>query len=167
MESEFEEWVRARGPVVLRAAYLLTGQQQAAEDLAQDALERVSRVWHRVESPDAYCRRVMHHLHVRGWRRGRRVVFQGLESVDGPAVDAHGHVETRMVLRAALAGLSRGQRSVVVLRFYEDLSERETAAVLGCSVGTVKSQTHKALSALRESSPHLAELLGERSIADV
>jgi len=168
MEDGFEEWARTRTPSLLRAAYVLTSQQQSAEDLVQSALERVALSWRRIrDHPDAYARQVMYRLEVRRWR-GRRVGEH--LTAQPPEVDMSdeiGALENRVVFEAALRRLTRSQRCVLMLRFYEDLSEVEAAAVLGCSVGNVKSQTHKALQALRKDSPEVAYLAGRKSQSDV
>lgn len=165
MDTGFEDFVRARTPALLRAAYLLTGEQHAAEDLVQAAFERTARRWSRVErtgSADAYVRKVMYRLQVDRWRRRGRISEQVTATVpDRPAPEPYAHADTRLALRTALARLTPRQRAVLVLRFYEDLGEARTAEVLGCSPGTVKSQTHLALRRLRESSPELAHLAGE------
>jgi RNA polymerase sigma-70 factor (sigma-E family) len=154
--EDFEAWVHARSGALARTAYLLTGDVHLAEDLVQDTLARVADHWRRVgHQPDAYSRRVMHNLAIDRWRR---------RSVRPPEVvtDRHpelGHdgpdVERRMVLRDALARLTPKQRAVLSLRFYEDLTEVQAAAVLGISVSTVKSQTRAALSSLRRLAPDL------------
>lgn len=150
---DFEEFVKARTPSLLRAAYLLTGDQQLAEDLVQSALARAHRAWGCVHdgNPRAYVRRAMYHLQVSWWRR-RRFAETALSSAAEPVAvvdDASMTVASRLDLRRALRCLGVRQRAVVVLRFFEDFSEAETAEVLGCTVGTVKSQTAKALARLR------------------
>jgi len=162
LAAEFDAYVRARTPALLRSAFLLTGDQQRAEDLVQDALIRTHRAWRRLHdsNPDAYTRKVMYHLQIAWWRRGRaREVPTG----DLPEPLVQGHVDeshvTRLALRAALARLSPKQRAVIVLRFFEDLTEVDTADVLGVSVGTVKSQTAKALGRLRTLTPQFEEVL--------
>jgi RNA polymerase sigma-70 factor (sigma-E family) len=149
MSKEFEEFVRARTPALLRSAYLLTADQQLAEDLVQSALARTHRSWSRLDrtgNAEAYTRKTMYHLQV-GWWRRRRFRESPLEDADhaGPPEDHAG----RLDLRRALQRLGPRQRAVIVLRFYEDLTEAETARLLGISVGTVKSQTAKALTRLR------------------
>ncbi|MFF5172399.1 SigE family RNA polymerase sigma factor [Micromonospora sp. NPDC000089] len=163
--SEFDSFVRSRTPALLRSAYLLTGDQHLAEDLVQSALARVHRAWSRLHdsgNAEAYTRKVMYHLQVSWWRR-RRVP----ESMPGELPEPRGggsgpdlaHQATlRLTLRTALARLSAKQRAVLVLRFFEDRSEAEAAELLGVSVGTVKSQTSRALAKLRAVAPELAEL---------
>ncbi|WP_089154798.1 SigE family RNA polymerase sigma factor [Micromonospora sp. NBS 11-29] len=163
--SEFDSFVRTRTPALLRSAYLLTGDQHLAEDLVQSALARTHRSWSRLHdsgNAEAYTRKIMYHLQVSWWRR-RRVA----ESMPGDLPEPRGggsapdHAQQttlRLTLRAALARLSAKQRAVLVLRFFEDRSETEAADLLGVTVGTVKSQTSKALVKLRSVAPELAEL---------
>lgn len=162
--EEFEAWVHARGGALARTAYLLTGDVHLAEDLVQDTLARVAQHWRgldRRDAADAYARRVMHNLAIDRWRR---------RSVRPPEVLADRHpevsaadpdVERRLLLRDALARLTPKQRAVLSLRFYEDLTEVQTAAVLGCSTSTVKSQTRAALDRLRALAPDLLADLTE------
>jgi RNA polymerase sigma-70 factor (sigma-E family) len=152
----------------LRTAFLLTGSQHGAEDLTQQALERVLLGWGRIrENPDAYARVVLYREHAVWWRR-RRFVEVSSEGLRHPAVpDRSAEVELALVLQAALARLTSRQRAVLVLRFYEDRGEAEVAEILGCSIGTVKSQTHKALRALRCSAPELDDLIGRKQHSDV
>jgi RNA polymerase sigma-70 factor (sigma-E family) len=160
VDTGFEEWARARTPALLRAAYLLAGGQQNAEDLTQGVLVKLAAAWWRVDDPDAYARRVLHRLQVSRWRR-RSLTEMLVDAIpERGRPDPTGDVDVRIVLADALRRLTVPQRSVLVLRYYEDLSEAETAVVLGCSVGTVKSQTHKALAALRRVAPELADLGG-------
>lgn len=162
MSDEFEEFVRARTPALLRSAYLLTGDHHLAEDLVQSALARTHRAWgellHR-GSAEAYTRRTMYHLQVSWWRRRRvtEVLSGELPDADTPTAEGTGEVALRLVLRDALSRLTARQRAVLVLRFFEDLSETQAAEVLGVSVGTVKSQTSKALARIRACAPELGE----------
>jgi RNA polymerase sigma-70 factor (sigma-E family) len=156
--EEFELWVQARGGALARSAYLLTGDAHLAEDLLQETLARVAQKWRKVireGSPDAYARRVMHNLAVDAWRR-RRSRPPELLAATPPELVGRGDatdVERRVVLRDALARLTPRQRAVLSLRFYEDLTEVEVAAVLGCSVSTVKSTARDALARLRAVAP--------------
>ena len=165
----FEEFVRTRTPALLRAAYLLTGDQHAAEDLVQAALERTAVRWRKIDrsgGADAYVRTVMYRLQVDRWRRRGRVAEDATATLpDRAGGDPYAGADLRLALRAALARLTPKQRAVLVLRFYEDLGEARTAEVLGCGAGTVKSQTSAALRRLRETSPELADLLGEGALA--
>jgi RNA polymerase sigma-70 factor (sigma-E family) len=160
--EEFTRWARARQHHLLRVALLVTDDRSRAEDLVQDALTQVAMRWHRLRgsSPDAYARTVIYHGNVSWWRRRRGEVLVA-EPVERPSPGQP--VVRRLLLRRALATLTPGQRAVVVLRYYEDLTERDAAEVLGVSIGTVKSQTHLALRRLREAAPELAELLQEDS----
>ncbi|WP_292675825.1 SigE family RNA polymerase sigma factor [Nocardioides sp.] len=159
--EEFEQWAHARSAALARSAYLLTGDVHLAEDLVQETLTRVAQRWRRVRrqgAPDAYARRVMHNLAVDAWRR-RRSRPREVLGAEAPEPSAHGErdPDRRLVLRDALLRLTPRQRAVLSLRFYEDLTEVETAAVLGCSVSTVKSTAREALARLRAAAPeHLA-----------
>lgn len=159
--ESFSRWAGERQLALLRTAVLLTGDRHRAEDLLQDALTKVALRWARLESghPDAYARQVMVRDNISWWRKHRHEVVG--EPPEHPAhlVDP----DRRLMLAEALARLTPRQRAVVVLRFYDDLSERDTAAAMGVSVGTVKSQTHLALRRLREAAPELAELLHEEA----
>jgi RNA polymerase sigma-70 factor (sigma-E family) len=156
-EAEYQDFVIARWPRLVRTAYLLTGDRHLAEDLAQTALTRAYQGWHRVrdsDNPDAYVHRILVRCNASRFRK-RRVVEQ-LGDVPETASGGPGHggdhaatVAERRALLGALRELPPRQRAIVVLRFWSDLSERETADVVGCSVGTVKSQTHRALARLR------------------
>ena len=144
----FDAFARGRMRELLRFAHVLTGDPHRAADLVQDALERTLLSWHRVErkdDPEAYVRRAIVNRHISVWRRTRREQLVA-ETPEGGYDEKTGRDDE---LWAALATLPPRQRAVIVLRYYEDLSEADTAAALGCSVGTVKSQAHKALSRLR------------------
>jgi RNA polymerase sigma-70 factor (sigma-E family) len=160
--GEFTRWARARQQRLLRAALLLTPDQARAEDLVQDALTQVAMRWSRLRNgnPDAYARKVIYHGNVSWWRGRRREVLVEQPAEIPVKVEP---VERRLLVRRALGALTPRQRAVVVLRYFEDLTERDAAEVLGVSVGTVKSQTHLALRRLREAAPELAELLQEDS----
>ncbi|MCX3061518.1 SigE family RNA polymerase sigma factor [Streptomyces beihaiensis] len=152
-EAEFQEFVRARWSHLVRTAYLLTGDVHHAEDLTQTALAKAYRSWRRVsrsDSPEAYVRRILVNCNSDRFRK-RRVA----EALTAAPPEVAGHDEAvsradeRDVLLAALTGLPPRQRAVVVMRYWEDLSEAEVAEMLGCSTGTVKSQASKALAKLR------------------
>lgn len=152
-QAEFSAFVRARSGPLLRTAHLLTGDRGHAEDLLQQALERLARHWRRIDGdPEAWVRRTLVNLATDRWRlRARRPVEWGADGVDRPAVDvAHQSVEDRLDLVRALAVLTPRQRAVLVLRYFDDLSEADTARLVGCSVGTVKSTASRALARLRE-----------------
>jgi RNA polymerase sigma-70 factor (sigma-E family) len=169
-EDGFRAFVVARHPAFLRAAYLLTGDRGSAEDLVQSALAEAAYRWSRLaeEQPEAYVRRVMYTRFCSGLRRQRilseRPMAEPPETVSPDDTDT---VDTRVSLDALLHRLAPRQRACLVLRFYEDRSEAETAAILGCSVGTVKSQTHDALVRLRRMAPSLADLLPDRGEHEV
>ena len=154
----FEEFVASRGRDLWRTAWLLTGDAHKAEDLVQATLAKCWSRWSSITrsgNAEAYVRRAMINTYTDWWRRkwnGERPT----ETLPETAVRHDGTLDERQDTLAALASLPRGQRAVLVLRFYEDRTEAQTAEALGISVGTVKSQTSRALSALR-SSPILQE----------
>ncbi len=155
--TEFADFVRGRSFALLRAAYLLTGDQHLAEDLVQEALARTHRAWGRLRQTghaEAYARRVLYHQRVTAWRR-RRVPEVLVDQLPELAQETDDTLALRLALRTALQTLTAKQRAVVVLRYFEDRSEAETAELLGVSVGTVKSQCHHALRYLRERVPGL------------
>lgn len=148
----FEEYVAARGRALWRIAWLLTGDAHKAEDLVQTALVKCWRRWDTIAGDgavDGYVRRALVTTYTDWWRRK----WTGeVPTEDLPELPAAGtDLAVRQDVVTALGRLPRGQRAVVVLRFYEDLTEAQTAAALGVTVGTVKSQTARALRALRES----------------
>ena len=151
----FREYVAARSAALLRTAYLLTGNRSDAEDLLQTALAKTYLAWDRIrdrEALDGYVRRVMVNTRTSWWRRRRVEAYSAdvLPERGGP--DATEAVVLHDALWTALADLPKRQRAMVVLRYYEDLNEAETADVLGVSIGTVKSTTSRALAKLRDSS---------------
>jgi RNA polymerase sigma-70 factor (sigma-E family) len=160
--ARFDDFVVARSAALGRTAYLLTGNRHDAEDLLQTALVSAASRWERIDDAEAYVRRILYTQSVSRWRHLRRLPAEvlGLAPTHGtsPAVE----VETRLVLAQALSRLTPRQRAVLVLRFYEDQSEAQTAALLGCAVGTVKSQTRHALARLRALSPELVDLANRR-----
>ena len=162
--ASFTRWASERQQALLRTAVLLCGDHHRAEDLVQDALTKVAVRWGRLQdgNPDAYARQVIVRTNISWWRRRRREVVLDLDD-RGVSVGPGAEVDRRLLLDHALAQLTPRQRATVVLRFYDDLSERDTAEVLGVSTGTVKSQTHVALARLRAVAPELAELLGEET----
>lgn len=149
----FRDYVAARQRALLRTARMLTGNQHTAEDLVQATLERVWPRWQRVAragDPDAYVRKVLVNTYASWWRRKWRAeqpAGELPESLSG--TDEFAHVDLADALRRVLPTLTPKQRAVLVLRYYDDLTEAATAEVLGCSVGTVKSQTAKALARMR------------------
>ncbi len=146
----FEAYVAARGDALHRTAYLLTHDHGLAEDLVQTALAKAWGSWSRIEGdPDPYVRKVMVNTFATWWRRRWNGEHPTEHLPERSAPDHGDDVATRNGLVDALAGLPRRMRAVVVLRYFEDLTEAQTADVLGISVGTVKSQTSKALAQLR------------------
>ncbi|WP_328747391.1 SigE family RNA polymerase sigma factor [Streptomyces sp. NBC_00285] len=161
-EDRFQEFVRARWSHLVRTAYLLTGDAHLAEDLTQTALAKAYRSWRRVsssDSPEAYVRRMLVTCNSDRFRK-RRVKESLTDAPPEVAGRDEGvtRVDERGVLLGALAGLPPRQRAVVVMRYWEDLSELEVAEVLGCSQGTVKSQASKGLAKLR-TYPGLAQVM--------
>jgi RNA polymerase sigma-70 factor (sigma-E family) len=155
----FTQFVAARSTRLLRLAYLLTRDWASAEDLVQTALARAWFAWDRLSAdPEPYVRRIIVHTYASWWRR-RWNGEQPTEDLPEPAisVDPYSRSDNRDELWRALGRLPKRQRAVVVLRYFEDLSEREIADVLQCSVGTVKSQASKALVRLRLDESLLAE----------
>ncbi|NYT96235.1 SigE family RNA polymerase sigma factor [Salinispora sp. H7-4] len=157
----FREFVLSRGQALSRAAYLLTGDHQAAEDLLQEALTRTVRHWRRIERdgrPEAYVRTVMVNQ-LRSWYRRRRPIELSSASVPDRSgePDVADHVTQQAALARLLALLPPRQRAVLYLRYYEDLSEVDTARLLRCSVGTVKRHAHDALVRLRKQPAHLLD----------
>ncbi|WP_431931978.1 SigE family RNA polymerase sigma factor [Nonomuraea jabiensis] len=151
-QRDFTEFVATRSDSLIRLAYVLTNDQHAAEDLLQTALAKTAGHWRRIrDNPEAYVRRVMYHEQVGRWRSprwGRERVVQA--PPDRATGDRTGEVDTRLTLDQALRALPARKRAVLVLRYYEDLPESEVAKIMGCSVGTVRSQTHQAVARLRE-----------------
>ena len=149
----FEALVDARSTSLLRTAYLLTGDWGLAEDLLQTALAKTWFRWAEVrdkQAAEAYVRQVMTRTFATWWRRRWRGETPTEFVPDAHGFDPYHRVEERDSLRRALAELPPRQRAIVVLRFYEDLSEAQVAEALGCSVGTVKSTVSRALARLRE-----------------
>jgi RNA polymerase sigma-70 factor (sigma-E family) len=147
---DFTEFAAARSHELIRLAYVLTGDQHAAEDLLQNALTKAAAHWSGIRgAPERYVRKIMYREQVSWWRRRARrpetVVAELPERAVPPAAD----VEERLAMQDALRALPPGKRAVLVLRYFEDLPERQVAEILGCSVGTVRSQTHKAVAQLR------------------
>ena len=152
-DAHFTAFVHARSAALLRLAVLLTGDRHDGEDLLQIALAKAYRSWWRLRRPElaeAYVRRILV-TSVTSWRRRGAARERAADLVpDRLVAGPDAEVADRIVLAQALRLLSPGQRAVLVLRIFEDLSERQTADLLGCSVGTVKSQTARGLAALRQ-----------------
>lgn len=160
-QDSFHAYVSGRLAALSRLAYLLCGDRHAAEDLVQVTLIKVARHWERVSAggdPDPYVRRAMVSQHVSLWRRRWRLVQLTDRPPERPVPDAADTVTTALAVQAALAKLAPRQRAVLVLRYFEDLTEVAAAEALRCSVSTVKSQTRDALAALRIKAPELADL---------
>lgn len=147
----FSEFVAANAGRLMSIAYLLTGDRATAEDVLQDALERTYLAWPRVDEPFSYVRTALTRQAINRWRRRSRRREVSLDDWwDGVPVPDHSHAAVeRLAIQDALGLLPPRQRAVIVLRFLDDLSEAETARCLGCSVGTVKSQSSRALARLR------------------
>jgi RNA polymerase sigma-70 factor (sigma-E family) len=151
--DDFAEFVAARSGALLRTAYLLTGNRQDAEDLVQTALVKVVPKWGRLREHEPYVRRVMVNESISRWRRGRWRETPTAEVRDRAIPDPD--LAGRLALRQALAQLAPRQRAVIVLRYFDDLTEAQTADALGIAVGTVKSQARDALTRLRTLVPDL------------
>lgn len=157
--ASFEDFVDGSSARLFTMALLLTGQQRPdAEDLLQGVLERAYRRWRRIcrnGDPEPYVRQMLVHASVDRWRQRRHRREQPLTAVganvgaDPAAGDQASEVADRDLLLRALAMLPAGQRAVLVLRYFCDLSEAQTAATLGCSVGSVKKQASRALATMR------------------
>jgi RNA polymerase sigma-70 factor (sigma-E family) len=148
---DFDEFVTASSPSLLRTAYLLTGDHGHAEDALQHALMATARHWHTIRTdPVAYTRRAVVNLAKNRWRARSRRVVEVSNSTE-PSYEPPDHaVALSQALVGALRQVPYQQRTVLVLRYFEDLSIEQTAEVLGCSAGTVKSQSHHGLAKLRE-----------------
>jgi RNA polymerase sigma-70 factor (sigma-E family) len=155
-DAALHDFVRLSWPRLLRTAHLLCGNREDAEDLTQTALVKVVRHWRRVERADdpyAYARAVLVNTAASRWRRRRRYdELTAAERTAPPATtpDPAGEVALRDAVRRALADLPPRTRAALVLRYFEDLTEAQAAAALGCSVGSVKSQVSRGLARLRD-----------------
>lgn len=156
-DAAFTSYLEARQPALLRIAYLLTGDRHQAEDLLQTSLAKLYLAWDRVrdhEQVDAYVRRIMVNENNSLWRRGwKRREYATDVLPDTSAVHDEYDEGRGAAVWAMVRELPPRARAVLVLRYYEQLTEAETADVLGISVGTVKSQTSRALAALRGRTP--------------
>jgi RNA polymerase sigma-70 factor (sigma-E family) len=151
LNEEFQAFVHARWPVMVRLAYALTGDAGHAEDVAQSAFTKAYANWPRVlkaGSPDAYVRQIVINENRNRFRKRRVTELATDNPPDLPAPGAD--LDSRTALLSALRVLAPRQRAVIVLRYWLDLTETETAAALDCSVGTVKSQASRALTVLRQ-----------------
>lgn len=152
-EEDFQSFVAARSAALFRGALVLTGNREAAEDLVQETLERACRRWRTIaakDAPEAYMRRIMMNLANDRWRRFRRVVPQHDTGDDRPAPgDEYGRIDSRDQLVRVLQRLPMGMRTVVVLRYFHDLSDAEIAEDLRISPSAVRSQLTRGLEKLR------------------
>ncbi|MEU1268134.1 SigE family RNA polymerase sigma factor [Streptomyces sp. NPDC005799] len=158
METDFDAFVAARSAALFRGALVLTGNRDAAEDLVQETLERACRKWRAIsakDAPDAYVRRIMVNLANDRWRRFRRTVPDSADRV-APG-DEYGQVDSRDQLVRALQQLPMRMRTVVVLRYFHDLSDAEIAVDLDISPSTVRSQLARGIEKLRSQFPALSD----------
>ena len=164
LDAAFEQFVVDRSAALLRTALMLIGDKAEAEDLLQTALLRTALTWRGVNgNPDAYVRQVMVNLARDRWRRlKRRPAEHPMDELPAALAFHHDHADSvvdTQLLAEALATLAQRQREVLALRYFEDLSIADTAAVMGTSEGTVKSYTSRALQQLRQ-------FLGDRATDD-
>jgi RNA polymerase sigma-70 factor (sigma-E family) len=149
-----EQLLAERGDHLMRAALALTGRRQEAEDLLQTSLERLLRRWERIEDPESYLRRTLYNLAADGWRRRgawrAKVPLIRVQANSSPSPDPITTLDLRDALARDLLLLPARQRAVLVLRYWEQLSQAETAELLGCSEGTVKSAASRGLQRLRD-----------------
>ncbi|GIH06425.1 RNA polymerase sigma24 factor [Rhizocola hellebori] len=150
--EDFDAYVVAAWPRLVRSAWLLTGDWHRAEDLVQAVLARAYGRWSRIgaDSPDAYLRAMLATTFLTWWRRRWRAEIPSATIAESAGVDEHARAELQQVVRDALLSLPHQQRAVLMLRFHADLTEAATADALGISLGTVKSYTARALAALRQ-----------------
>ncbi len=152
----FDAWVRTAQLRLFESAFLMSGDAHHAQDLVQDALIKVAARWEKLrdENPDGYARRILYRDHVSWWRRSRDLPVDEIPEAS-PGDLSESSVD-HLVVGVALERLTRKQRAVLVLRYFDDLTEKQTADILGVSVGTVKSQCSAALARLRKVAPELA-----------
>lgn len=151
--GDFESWVAARGPALLRLAYVLTGNPVDAEELVQEALSRALPRWGRisaVEHPEAYVRRMLVNAHTSRWRRLRRERLTDEPPEPTSAASPGPDVDDRLRLWQACLGLPRDLRTAVVLRYYEQLEYAEIAALTGVREGSVRSRVSRGIAVLRD-----------------
>lgn len=156
-EAEFTAWAVGHQRQLLRSAYLLTGDSYRAQDLVQEALVKVAVRWPRLRegNPMAYARTIIVRDNISWWRKRRDMLGKPPERA-GTTQEP----EVALVVQRALTRLTVRQRAVVVLRHFDDLSEADTASLLGVSVGTVKSTNAAAMARLRDGAPELLDLIG-------
>ena len=162
--GSFETWAASRQHALLRSTFLITADLHRAEDLVQDALFKVALRWDRLQAgnPDAYIRTIINRSNISWWRSRRESPLELVNDELGhsdPDPDAQ---ERPMLVRDALARLTLKQRAVLVLRYFDDLTEAQTAEILGVTVGTVKKQAAVAQQRLREIAPELRDLAGRQ-----
>lgn len=168
-DEEFQGFMTNCWPRLMRTAFLLTGERHAAEDLVQSTLERVYVAWRKVaaaDEPEAYVRRMLLNTHARKHRRRLKEFLAPRDDTDlrhetADTDDPMARADERGALLAALSRLPVRQREAVVLRYWEDLTETQTAEAMGCSVGTVKSNTAKGIAKLRAEPALVAPVLHE------
>jgi RNA polymerase sigma-70 factor (sigma-E family) len=152
-DSEYAEFVRARGTSLLRTAHLLAGNRAQAEDLLQISLTKTYLAWGRLRDPaaaEAYTRRVLANASISWWRQKRNRLERPTETLPDAGIEhPAAELAERQAIMQALRQLSRQQRAVLVLRYYEDLSEAQIAAALGLSAGSVKRHASRGLARLR------------------
>lgn len=163
--ADFTAFAEACQLRMLRAAYLICGDQHLAEDLLQTALVKVALRWAHVRDgqPEAYLRKILYRDAVSWWRRQRREISVADPPEHRGRDDGNEPAQLRVIFARALARLTPKQRAILVLRFFEDHSEARTAEVMGVAIGTVKSQTSVALRRLRELAPELSDLVRQDS----
>jgi RNA polymerase sigma-70 factor (sigma-E family) len=156
-EAEFAAFVTGRAHALLKTAYALTGDRHAAEDLVQTALAKAFARWRRIDDPEPYLRRMIYNDFVSGRRslRSRAEITMAKPPDYASGRYMESDTALRLLLRDALQTLPLRQRAVLILRYFEDLSVEETAAVLSCRQGTVASQASRALAKLRDLIPQL------------
>ncbi|GHH03468.1 SigE family RNA polymerase sigma factor [Streptomyces lanatus] len=160
-QDRFREFVENRSSSLLKTAVLLTGgDRHAAEDLLQNALVKALNRWQRIDEPEAYVRQILYRQQISRWRlKWRRRELSVAELPEAAAgSDGVAAADLRLLTRGALTRLTARQRTVLVLRYFEDLPEADVARILGCSVGTVRSTTHRSLARLRAIAPELGAL---------
>ncbi|WP_406452900.1 SigE family RNA polymerase sigma factor [Streptomyces sp. NBC_01622] len=159
VEGDFHGFVAARSAALFRGAFVLTGSRDAAEDLVQETLERACRKWRVIsakDAPDAYVRRIMVNLANDRWRRFRRTAQHPVDGDPAAPGDEYGRIDSRDQLVRALQQLPMRMRTVVVLRYFHDLSDAEIAADLKISQSTVRSQLARGIGQLRSQFPALS-----------